>query len=338
MTRKRMVQGKSILLALLFSIISLILVSQLSCIQLAMVPQAFSRLGRRGFMLLTLFFFIFYGADALRLKTLAQAGGARLPFISALLCALGGSFLTNISPFFLGAGLLYSTIFVLKGMTWPRAVSLMMAGAFFNHMTHFALGLLLLLTHSDLPPLLHQARWTLFSLYLAFLLIFGLSLLFYRRMDPFLQRGGRWRSVLHQALNGFTSIWLSGKKSLLLLYTASVLYFFSFYGVAVIIFHALIPDGPYLLIYPLQLLSYLFSLPLPTPGATGGVELISLSTFSLLAPSFQAGQVVLLWRLIIYYIPLLLGAVALVILSMKEEINLEDFKDLFLIKKRKELG
>lgn len=334
----RIIQWKTLLLAILFSLISLTILSRISAVQLAGIPQAFSQMGRQGLFILLLLFLLSYSADALRLKTLARAGGTNLSYSTACLCALGGSFLTNISPFFLGAGLLYSMMFLLRGLAWPRAVSLMIAGAFFNHMTHFALGLFILLLHTDLPPLLLQARWYLLSIYLAILLLFSLALFFQGRMKELLQGGGYWKNILLQTLQGFTSIWLSGKKNLFLLLTAAVLYFFSFYGVAVIIFKTLIPQAPYLLIYPLQLLSYLFSLPLPTPGATGGVEFFSLSTFSLLAPLSQAGQVVLIWRLVIYYFPLLLGGVALVILSMKEDIKREDLKGLFLTHKRKELG
>lgn len=301
-----------------------------------MIPKTFSQLGYGGFLLITLLILSAFCADALRLKMMVRATQRELPYWTAFLCALGGGFLTNISPFFLGAGLLYSVIFMLRGLSTPIAVSLVIAGSFFNHMVHFGLGLAILLFHQDLPPTLSTMRWYLLFIYLAIFLLFSLSLLFKRQVETLFKSRGNLGSIIIQGLQGFTCLWRLDTKNLLLLLTASILYFLSFYGVAVQIFRILIPESPFLLVYPLQLISYLFSLPLPTPGATGGVELAALTSFSLLAPLSQAGQVVLIWRLIIYYTPIFLGGPALLILSMREGIRREDLnRNLFKVREER---
>lgn len=328
---------KHLIFAIIFSIITLLILGRISNLEIGMIPQFFSVLGGRGIFILSLLTICFFCVDALRLKTMALAGERDLPFNTALLCALSGSFLTNISPFFLGAGFLYSGIFMLKGLSWPVAISLVVAGSFFNHMVHFGLGLAILLLHQDLPQAMSSAKWYLFFIYFSIVSLFSLSLLFKKRVIEYLKDRGNIGEVLIQAISGFTILWKLDRRYLLLLFTASTIYFFSFYGVAVYIFKTFVPDTPYLLIYPLQLASYLLSLPLPTPGATGGVELASLSAFSLLAPMAIAGQVVIIWRIVIYYLPLLLGGPALFILSIREGIKREDFnRERFTIKKENE--
>lgn len=329
----RLIKRKSLLFALLISTITLFILIKISSLELNMIPQAFSQLGIKGLLILPLLLGCSFTADALRLKIMAWSKGKRLPFKTALLCALGGIFLTNVSPFYLGAGLFYSVIFMLKGISWPAAVSLIIAGSFFNHMVHFGLGLLILLICPNLPTTFSHTRWYLLIIYLSISLLFLLTFSFKEKVVPLLQNRGPLGRILLQGLDGFTSIWGLDKKYMLLLLSASTTYFFTFYGIATYILYTIVPDSPYLLAYPLQLLSYLISLPLPTPGATGGVELAALTSFSLIAPLLQVGQVVILWRLFIYYIPLLIGGPALLMLSKKEGIKREDFnRDLFTIK------
>ncbi len=312
------------MLTLIFSLTSFALIFRISGLEPDQFFTSFFFLEPVGVLLVLGILGLSYIADAGRLYTLARVGGVYLKPDVALKAALAGGFLTNISPFYVGASLLYITLMARRGLSWPKATALIVSGGALNLLIHLGLSIGILQANiywslTYVPEPLINLRGYLILGYTGLVFAFVAAYLLFKHRGKWLKGWGRPGEFLYQLCSGLNQIWFSGIKSLLWLLFSGTCYFFSFYGVGVFLGYLLEPEGPWMLFYPLQIGAYVLASVVPTPGASGGIELAALSAFSLLIALEYAAVLVIIWRVIVYYCSIFLGAPAFLLICIREE-------------------
>jgi hypothetical protein len=128
---------------------------------------------------------------------------------------------------------------------------------------------------------------------------------------------------------GFSILFLKKPQYLAWIVGCYIVYFILFFSVGYCVLLALGVVSPYLRVLSAQIpLYYIFGF-IPTPGASGGVELSVTSVFLRIAGAQRVGMYILLWRAVTFYFPLVIGGYAFYRLiahtkrKLKEKFNQE---------------
>lgn len=269
--------------------------------------------------------------DGIRIFLTARAWGKAIRFRDAMAAALSTYFMSAITPFLTGGSPAQLFVLARSGLSWGEAGSFVVICGIL-----YQVGLLILLVllfgffgvtlrlRGILLGLLYS--FVIFYSVIMFLLFFFLfrpsallrlvewGIRFARRRFPrakFSEEAvRRWiETFFAEFREGFTILFLRKPQYLFWNVGCYLVYFLCTFSVAYLILQAFGLSFPYLRVIGAQIpLFFVFSF-IPSPGASGGVELSIASVFRGFVGSYRLGSFVLLWRAATYYLPLLVGGI-----------------------------
>lgn len=269
--------------------------------------------------------------DSTRIFLTVRAWGRAIRFRDALAAALSTYFMSAITPFLTGGSPAQLLVLARSGLSWGEAGSLVVVCGIL-----YQVGLLtLLLVFVGFFGVAMSLRGILLGLlysfaifysvvmFLLFFFLFRPHVLFHladwgirfaRRRFPrarFSEEAVRhWiEAFFAEFREGFTILFLRKPQYLLWNVGCYVAYFLLTFSVAYFILRSFGLVFSYFWVVGTQIpLFFVFSF-IPSPGASGGVELSIASVFRGFVGSYRLGSFVLLWRGATYYLPLLVGGV-----------------------------
>jgi len=271
-------------------------------------------------------------ADALRIFITVRAWGKAILFRDSFNSVLSAYFMSSITPFMLGGGPAQMYVLSRSGLTWGEAGSLVVVCGILYQVSL----LLLIIVFIFLFDIRVALQGILLKLLYSFAIFYSIImfLLFYFLYRPHvLYRLTNWginfvrrhfrkvkfseaavRSWVEEFFDdfrrGFSILFLKKPQYLAWNLGCYVIYFILFFSVGYCILKALGANSPYLRVISAQIpLYYIFGF-IPTPGASGGVELTVTSVFLRFAGPQKVGMYILLWRITTFYFPLILGGYA----------------------------
>ncbi|MCS7242985.1 MAG: flippase-like domain-containing protein [Candidatus Caldatribacterium sp.] len=269
--------------------------------------------------------------DGTRIFLTARAWGRSIRFRDALAAALSTYFMSAITPFLTGGSPAQLFVLARSGLSWGEAGSFVVICGIL-----YQVGLLVLLViffaffgaamnlRGILLGLLYS--FAIFYSTIMFLLFFFLfrpqvlfrlvdwGIRFTRRRFPkarFSEEAVRqWvETFFAEFREGFTILFVRKPQYLLWNVGCYIVYFLFTFSVAYFILQSFGLSFSYFRIVGAQIpLFFVFSF-IPSPGASGGVELSIASVFRGLVGSYRLGSFVLLWRTATYYLPLFVGGI-----------------------------
>ncbi|MEN3203727.1 MAG: lysylphosphatidylglycerol synthase transmembrane domain-containing protein [Atribacterota bacterium] len=269
--------------------------------------------------------------DGTRIFLTARAWGRRIRFRNAMAAALSTYFMSAITPFLTGGSPAQLFVLARSGLSWGEAGSFVVICGIL-----YQVGLLVLLVifftlfgaamslRGVLLGLLYS--FAVFYSVIMFLLFFFLfrpkvlfrlvdwGIRFVRRRFPrakFSEEAVRqWiETFFDEFREGFATLFLHKPQYLLWNVGCYITHFLFTFSVAYFILRSFGLSFSYFRVVGVQIpLFFVFSF-IPSPGASGGVELSVASVFRGFVGSYRLGSFVLLWRTATYYLPLLVGGI-----------------------------
>lgn len=270
--------------------------------------------------------------DATRVWVNVRALGRKIRFRDALTTVLSGYFMSSITPFATGGSPAQMYVLGRAGLTWGEAGSLVVVCGILYQVSLLCLLLLLIFGFHIGFSLEGFLLRLLYSFALFYSVLISLLLLFlrkphilYRLVDGgiaivkkyfkrihFSEESVReWtRHFLEEFSLGFSILFSRKPQYLVWNIICYMVQYSMVFSVAYFVLRSLGTNPPYLGVLGAQIpLYFIFSL-VPSPGASGGAEIVMLSAFIRYAGAQRVGMFVLLWRIIIFYLPLLVGGYA----------------------------
>jgi hypothetical protein len=270
-------------------------------------------------------------ADALRIFITVRAWGKAILFRDSFNSVLSAYFMSSITPFMLGGGPAQMYVLSRSGLTWGEAGSLVVVCGILYQVSL----LLLIIVFIFLFDIRVALQGILLKLLYSFAIFYSIImfLLFYFLYRPHvLYRLTNWginfvrrhfrkvkfseaavRSWVEEFFDdfrrGFSILFL--KKPQYLAWNA-IFYNLRYIAIFMVAFWVLWSLG--ILVRPIEVigiqipLNYIFSL-MPTPGSSGGVEASIASVFLSYTTSQRIGIFVILWRIITFYLSLIIGGI-----------------------------
>ncbi|MEN3184518.1 MAG: lysylphosphatidylglycerol synthase transmembrane domain-containing protein [Atribacterota bacterium] len=323
---------RQILIAIFLSLGTIFLVFSFASLRGVSVTEIDELLFRPAFLLVALGCVVAgWFVDGTRIFLTARAWGRSIRFRDALAAALSTYFMSAITPFLTGGSPAQLFVLARSGLSWGEAGSFVVICGIL-----YQVGLLVLLVvvfaffgaalslRGVLLGLLYS--FAVFYSTIMFLLFFFLfrpkvlfrlvdwGIRFARRRFPrakFSEEAVRqWiETFFAEFREGFTILFLRKPQYLLWNVGCYIAYFLFTFSVAYFILQSFGLSFPYFRVVGAQIpLFFVFSF-IPSPGASGGVELSIASVFRGFVGSYRLGSFVLLWRTATYYLPLLVGGI-----------------------------
>ncbi|MBS4021316.1 MAG: flippase-like domain-containing protein [Dethiobacter sp.] len=280
-------------------------------------------------LLILIILFTAWLADACRLREISGAFGTPIPLKLAVYATLAGNFSINVTPFFMGAGIVHVYVLKRKGLELSTATAAVAGGAMISHVTQGVLALISLfftrgwIVSESIPASKPLALVIL--TYLLIILVVG-SVFFFvdepRRTLGFLFRIKRFEKLsnkfceFHKGLN----LLLRGdpRRLLRILFFNSI-YLVCFYAVTPIILFGLGSPQPLGHVIAFQLLLFFTASLAPTPGSSGAIELGAFSLFALIVPLAVLGKFLVWWRLATFFSNIAFGALPFAYLALSKK-------------------
>ena len=278
-----------------------------------------------------IFLFFAWIVDAVRVYLSSRAWNKKIPFKQALKTILSGYFMSTITPSATGGTPAQMYVLSRSGLTWGEAGSLVVVCGILYQVSL----LLLIIVFIFLFDIRVALQGILLKLLYSFAIFYSIImfLLFYFLYRPHvLYRLTNWginfvrrhfrkvkfseaavRSWVEEFFDdfrrGFSILFL--KKPQYLAWNA-IFYNLRYIAIFMVAFWVLWSLG--ILVRPIEVigiqipLNYIFSL-MPTPGSSGGVEASIASVFLSYTTSQRIGIFVILWRIITFYLSLIIGGI-----------------------------
>jgi len=288
---------------------------------------------RVEWLIVGIFFLIFaWMIDAVRVYLNSRAWNKTITFEQALKTVLSGYFMSTVTPSSTGGSPAQMYVLSRSGLTWGEAGSLVVVcGILYQVSLLFLIGVFIFIFHIQVA-----LQGILLKLLYSFAIFYSIImfLLFYFLYHPqVLYRFTNWiinfvkkyfRKVKFSEVavrawveeffddfrRGFSILFLKKPQYLVWNLGCYVVYFILFFSVGYCILEALGVHSSFLRVISAQIpLYYIFGF-IPTPGASGGVELTVTSVFLRFAGPQKVGMYILLWRITTFYFPLILGGYA----------------------------
>lgn len=130
----------------------------------------------------------------------------------------------------------------------------------------------------------------------------------------------KWQKTCNEFYDNF-QILIKNKSMLIKNILILLIAFFFYYSIPLAIIYALGIQTNINLVITIIISSYVFlaSSYLPIPGATGGMEYAFLGYFKNYIAGYKLNSLLLIWRFITYYLPLIIGGIAFNINSIKSK-------------------
>jgi len=267
--------------------------------------------------------------DASRVCLTARAWGKKIAFRHALTTVLSGYFMSSITPFMTGGSPAQLYVLAQSGLGWGEASSLVViCGILYQ-----ASLLLLLFVFVFVFRVGFTLRGVLLGMLYSFAIFYSvvMFLLFFFLYNPrVLFRAARWgvsfvhrrfrrvkfseqvvlqwiEEFLEEFRQGFTILFRRKPQYLFWNIGCYMLNYTLIFSLAYLVIRALGGSPSFLRVVGVQIpLFYVFSF-IPSPGASGGVEVSIASVFSGFVGVYRVGIFVLLWRSLTFYLPMLVG-------------------------------
>jgi uncharacterized protein (TIRG00374 family) len=279
-----------------------------------------------------IFLILTWIVDAVRVYLSSRAWNKTITFGQALKTVLSGYFMSTITPSATGGTPAQMYVLGRSGLTWGEAGSLVVVCGILYQVSL----LLLIVVFIFLFDIRVALQGILLKLLYTFAIFYSIImfLLFYFLYRPqvlyrltnwginFVKRYFRKAKFSEAAVRawveeffddfrrGFSILFLKKPQYLAWNLGCYIIYFILFFSVGFCILKALGVNSPYLRVISAQIpLYYIFGF-IPTPGASGGVELTVTSVFLRFAGPQRVGMYILLWRIATFYFPLFLGGYA----------------------------
>jgi uncharacterized protein (TIRG00374 family) len=270
-------------------------------------------------------------ADGWRMAVLARGMGGRVPLASAFRISMMGAFMAAVTPFDTGGEPLKVYFLHKNGMSVGQSTATVTMAAMFHSTARFLLWALIpaagLFTGFNWQPTA-VGRVTLaagLAFYVFYMVLFIVATvrpeslvsmvdrvcrirLFQRLITP--DRMGNISEKVRAAADDFREgvirIRSDGSAALLAL-LLSIVYWLAMTAVPVYILRGMGSGLPTLQILSVSMTVYLVMAYTPTPGASGGAEVGSVVLFSPFLSAAVLGTFVIVWRVVTYYLTLLIG-------------------------------
>lgn len=270
-------------------------------------------------------------ADGCRMAVLARGMGGRVPLVSAFRISMMGAFMAAVTPFDTGGEPLKVYFLHKNGMSVGQSTATVTMAAMFHSTARFLLWALIpviaLFTGFNWQPTA-IGRVTLavgLAFYVFYMALFIVATvrpeslvavadrvcrirLLQRLLTP--ERMGRIservRAAAHDFREGVIRIRSDGSAALLAL-LLSIIYWLLMTAVPVYILRGMGSGLSALQILSISMTVYLVMAYTPTPGASGGAEIGSVLFFSPFLPAKVLATFVIVWRVVTYYLTLLIG-------------------------------
>ncbi|MGQ9622070.1 MAG: lysylphosphatidylglycerol synthase transmembrane domain-containing protein [Candidatus Caldatribacteriaceae bacterium] len=323
---------RQLIVAVFLSLGAIVLVFSLGSLRGVSVTEIDESLFQPAFLLLALGFVVGgWFVDGARVFFTVRAWGKRIHFRDAMAAVLSTYFMSAITPFLTGGSPAQLFVLTRSGLSWGEAGSLVVVCGIL-----YQVGLLVLLVflfaffgmglalRGILLGLLYSfAVFYSAIMFLLFFFLFRPGMLmrlvdwgigFVRRHFPrakFSEEAvRRWiETFFAEFREGFTILFVRKPQYLLWNVGCYVVSFLCTFSVAYFILRAFGLSLWYFRVVGAQIpLFFVFSF-IPSPGASGGVELSIASVFRGFVGAYRLGAFVLLWRAATYYVPLSMGGV-----------------------------
>ncbi|MDI3297718.1 MAG: flippase-like domain-containing protein [Bacillota bacterium] len=278
--------------------------------------------------------FLAWWLRAWRIVVLARALGHPMPPGRAWTYYLASVFVSHVTPTSSGGLPVLLALLVRDGMPAGRASALVLLESVLTSLV-FAVAAPLLILAGPVAHLASGLRASLATLVGAFagvaLLLLALLLwpdllarlilraganrLLLRLLGP--RRAARWRSVARREVRRFTVAmrWMVARRWGALLGTVllSILYWTAYLAILPVLMVGLGVRFTWYAPVAVQLLFNLVQPAIPTPGGSGGAELLFAYLVRGLVPPQEVSPLVLLWRSVTFYLSVALGGVAAIL-------------------------
>lgn len=320
---------KQIFIALLVSISSFIII--FSFFSWQEIPNDF-RVRKPIYLFIAMFILVVaWSIDAFRIYFTCKAWNKNIRLREAFKTVLSGYFFGGITP--ANAGGSVAEIYVLKqaGLSWGEAGSLTTICGILYQISLILLFLFLFVGSSVSFVIRTRLMNLIYTFFLVYSILIGVLFIIIQKPQlilvivekvmnrlkkrfPSLEETRKnvlnWiEAFLREFKDGFYIFFIKKPQYLFLNLGMHMLYFFAYFSVAYFILFALGIDSSHMEVIRIQIpIFFTFGI-VPTPGASGGVELALTTTFASLLGSEQAVTFVFYWRVITYYITLIIGGV-----------------------------
>lgn len=250
------------------------------------------------------------------------------------------NFFNGITPMATGGQPLQIYEMHKKGISVVNATNIVLENFIVFQFTAVFLGMIALVANCifhlfEVNPLLENMTiigFVLNTLLLLFVIVASFSKTFIQKIITFIlkllnkikivkdidKQKEKWNKTCLEFYENF-QILLKHKKLLFKNILMYIISFLAYFSVPICIINALGIDTNVNLIMTIIMSSYIFlaSSYLPIPGATGGMEYAFLGYFGNFITGFKLNSLLLIWRFITYYLPLIVGGITFNIHSIK---------------------
>jgi uncharacterized protein (TIRG00374 family) len=264
-------------------------------------------------------------AKSFRMYSIGRGMGIEIRLSYYLQLYLATCFISHVTPFNSGGTPLQVYLLHKKGVTLGRATALTVVDLGLNTAMFLILIPVALLTNIRFIK-----NWRLFRLNslligLLIILIFGITIVLLLRNTgiwrkikqwPWILKtrnyfGKRWRQHLQYEWVRFKEGWLlllhKNPLSIFWAVIVTILYWFFYLILAPLIFWAIGKSTSFVDLIGWQLLFNFAQIFIPTPGGSGGSELVLVYLFKNLIGAARVGTFVLLWKIYTFFSTLVMG-------------------------------
>jgi|GEM_PF-517048 len=322
---------KRVLLSVLISISSIVIIFSVGSFFEVPPEIDFARFRFGVYLVGFLLMFAAWFLDGLRVFLSARAWNKSIRLQDALSTVLAGYFMSTITPFSTGGSPAQMYVLTRAGMSWGEAGSLVViCGILYQVSLLLLLFLLIFAFHIGfvLQGVLLKLLYS-FVIFYAGVMVLLFSFLYrpqilFRLTEwgiNFVKRHFRKirfseesvREWVHEFFEdfrrGFRILFFQKPQYLVWNIGCYMVQYTLIFSVAYFVLAAMGVKADYLQVLGTQApLFYVFSF-VPSPGASGGVEVSMASVFARFVGAYRVGMFVLLWRAVTFYLPMVIGGV-----------------------------
>ncbi|HBG00596.1 MAG TPA: hypothetical protein DDW87_03355 [Firmicutes bacterium] len=259
--------------------------------------------------------------DGQRIGMLTRVVGHKVPWWQLALTLGAANFLTLVTPFAGGGGALIVYYLYKRGVKGSTATAIVIAGGLAGQLSVATLGLVMFSTLSDVPPDLVQYFNGLRTGALVYIGILITLLVLIVRSQRFFQwifrkRGASRPAVWVEEFRAAMHLLLDETGYYLACLVVAFCYYAVYYMGSFVLLSGFGVFHPWLR-YAISVLFGVAPVFSPIPGGAGVSEGIAwLVLDSVLSPDLL-GTFIVLWRTVVFYIPILLGSTIFAVMAMK---------------------
>ncbi|HHY09401.1 MAG TPA: flippase-like domain-containing protein [Firmicutes bacterium] len=270
------------------------------------------------FLLAALAVFFSWLIDGQRIGILAASLGFQAPWWQLGLLLGAANFLTLVTPFAGGGGALIIYFLYRRGLSIPQATAIVITGGIASQISLAALAILILPNLRTAPA--HLAKYLLYLQLLLLLYVLALIAVLYlaarpNRLANFIYRR---RQAQDSDSPSRAAVWLEEfqttckklaglhGRSYLGALAIAFLYYLVYYLAGFILLSGFgVFSGIFR--YAISILLGIAPVFSPIPGGAGAAELVAYFVLEGALPADVLGTFIVLWRSVVFYIPILIG-------------------------------